>query len=107
MSTNLIDQTSGVNSWLSSTYDPRATLDRIDGHICQGCRLIWIGGYRPDELDESTVGNSVSDNAEAFIQSLKALTAVDERDHGYGYADCLVCDEVIIDGHQAQAHIVP
>lgn len=107
MKKNLTQPNTTTSSWMGPTYDPHETLDHIDGHVCPGCRLIWVGGYRPEELDEPTVGESISPSAEAFVESLKMLSVTDEPDHGHGYADCLVCDETIIDGHQAQAFIKP
>lgn len=79
--------------------------DTLTGYLCESCKLIWVGGYTPEELGEDNVGDSLSDSAEAFLEQVTSITVNAERDSGHGYCDCLICDEVIIDGYKAKLEV--
>lgn len=96
-----------VDAWINPLHISETNLDAITGFVCPSCRLIWVGGYTPEELGEDNIGDSTSDSAEAFIQSISALFVSKEPDHGHGYCDCLVCDTVLVDGHNATAYTKP
>ena len=83
-------------------------LDQIHGHLCNDCRLVWVGGYDVQELGlDPETSTAFSDAAQAFAESAKHISCADEEDTGCGYFDCLICNATGIDGYTTVVYMVP
>lgn len=83
-------------------------LDEVHGHICDDCRLAWVGGVDEHELGlDPEISSTFSDSARGFAESAKHISCADEEDAGHGYFDCLICDVTSIGGFKAVAYTVP
>lgn len=82
-------------------------LDRVHGHLCDDCRLVWIGGFDSTELGLDPESDTLSESPRAFAESARHISCADEEDSGNGYFDCLVCDTTSIGGFKAVAYMVP
>lgn len=82
-------------------------LDRVHGHLCDDCRLVWVGGFDETELGLDPESATLSDSSRAFAESARHISCADEENAGNGYFDCLVCDNTGIGGFKAVAYLVP
>lgn len=84
-------------------------LDAVHGHLCDNCRLAWIGGFTEEELGlDPEISSTFSDSARGFAESAKHMACSEEPDPEHnGYFDCLICDETSIGGYQVIAFLVP
>ena len=82
-------------------------LDRVHGHLCNDCRLVWVGGFDETELGLDPECATLSDSSRAFAESARHISCADEEDSDNGYFDCLVCDTTSISGFKTVAYLVP
>ena len=83
------------------------SLDRVHGHLCDDCRLVWVGGFDAHEMGLDTDSATLSTSAQTFAESTRHISCADEEDARNGYFDCLICDTTSIGGFKAVAYMVP
>lgn len=80
-------------------------LDEIHGYADEDCRLIWVGGFDPTEMDLDPESPSLGDSARAFAESAKHLSCTEETSPGY--FDCIFCNVTGISGKKIIALMTP
>lgn len=81
-------------------YDPsqKENWEMYAGYICSTCRLIWLGDYTIDDLDEDDYNTAA---AERFMAGARELHVHGDAESGLN-TTCLICDiGIIINGYAA------
>lgn len=80
-------------------------LDEKHGYLCPDCRLIWVGGFDPQELGLDPDSDTLSDSARAFAESVRFFSCAETESSRY--YDCMICDVVGVGGYETVAYMVP